>query len=387
MVTGSKRSLKKDVSRLTRVLSTVIKCHGVLVTSKTEDEIYKNICRIVVDDDKYKLAWIGIPKDDPDKNVVPIACEGLDKEYLDTLTVHWKDDRYSNGPTGTAIRTGKVQINNDINDNPAYEPWRDVAIRHGYRSSVSIPCKIADRVLCTLNIYSDETHAFDRQEIKLLEELATDIAYGVENLRTIDQKKRLQAELAATLTQLVEAIALTLEKRDPYTGGHQKRVAKLAAAIAEQLSWSDDRIEGLYLSGLIHDIGKIYVPSEILNRPGLLTDAEFSIIKSHPDIGHEIVENVSCNYPIKEVILQHHERLDGSGYPYGLKQDQISPEARVLAVADVTEAILSHRPYRPALGVHAAMEELKRGRGAIYDPTAVDICTSLFNDENFQWEQ
>ncbi|TYO98809.1 putative nucleotidyltransferase with HDIG domain [Geothermobacter ehrlichii] len=386
MVAESKRSLKKDVSRLTRVLSTVIKCHGVLVTSKTEDEIYNNICRIVVDDDKYKLAWIGIPKDDQDKNVVPIACKGLDKEYLDALAVHWKDDRYSNGPTDTAIRTGKVQINNDIHDNPAYEQWRDNAVRHGYRSSISIPCKIEYCILCTLNIYSDEAHAFDRQEIELLEELAKDIAYGVENLRTIDKKNRLQVELAATLTQLVEAIALTLEKRDPYTGGHQKRVAKLAAAIAEQLSWSDNRIEGLYLSGLIHDIGKIYIPSEILNRPGPLTGAEFSIIKTHPNVGHEIVENVSCKYPIKEIILQHHERLNGSGYPHGLKQDQISFEARVIAVADVTEAILSHRPYRPALGIHAAMEELKRGRGAIYDPTAVDICMSLFNDGNFQWE-
>ncbi|WP_172399639.1 HD domain-containing phosphohydrolase [Geothermobacter hydrogeniphilus] len=386
MTVDSRHNLKDALSRTKRVLSTVIKCHGVLVTSTTEDEIYKQICRIIVADGKYRLSWIGIPKDDDDKNVVPAAYEGVGKEYIDSLTIHWKADEYGMGPTDIAIRTKKTQINNNINNEKSYEPWHERAIEHGYRSSISIPCTIENRVLCTLNIYSEEPNTFDKQEVDLLEELAKDIAYGVENIKTIDEKITLQNELKTTLTQLVEAIALTAEKRDPYTGGHQKRVAKLATAIADDLSWSDDRIEGLYLSGLIHDIGKIYVPAEILNRPGMLTDAEFSIIKTHPQIGYEIVSNVRCHYPIKEIILQHHERIDGSGYPHGLSHNQIIPEAKVLAVADVTEAILSHRPYRPALGVNAAIEELKRGRESIYDPAAVDICTRLMNGGGFQWE-
>ncbi len=180
------------------------------------------------------------------------------------------------------------------------------------------------------------------------------------------------------LTQTVEAIALTVEKRDPYTAGHQTRVAELAILIGQEMGLDENRLTGLHLGAIIHDIGKIYIPAEILNRPGRLTDSEFGIVKSHPEVGYEIMKGVQFPWAVNEIIYQHHERIDGSGYPQGLKGDEITIEARIVAVADVIEAISSHRPYRPALGIDKAITEILRGRGTSYDPVVVDSFMALY---------
>jgi putative nucleotidyltransferase with HDIG domain len=192
--------------------------------------------------------------------------------------------------------------------------------------------------------------------------------------------------LKETLSDTIRAIALTVEKRDPYTAGHQNKVADLCAAIGRELGLPAERIEGMRLAALIHDIGKIYVPAEILNRPGRLTPAEFEIIKSHPGVGYDIVKDVKFPWPVGDMIVQHHERLDGSGYPRGLKGEAIILEARILAVADAVEAMAAHRPYRPAHGIEAAPEEIERHRGERYDPAAVDACARLFREKLFRFE-
>jgi putative nucleotidyltransferase with HDIG domain len=186
--------------------------------------------------------------------------------------------------------------------------------------------------------------------------------------------------------QTIEAVARIAEMRDPYTAGHQRRVATLAVAIAVELGLSEQRIEGIRVGALIHDIGKITVPAEILSRSGRLADVEFSIIKGHTEAGHEIMKGVSFPWPVLEMIIQHHERMDGSGYPHGLKGRQIVLEARIVAIADVVEAMTSHRPYRPALGIEQALAEIEQGRGLLYDPAAVDACLRLFRDKGFSWQ-
>ncbi len=178
--------------------------------------------------------------------------------------------------------------------------------------------------------------------------------------------------------QTITAMARLMDQRDPYTAGHQLRVAAIAVAIGTKLGWSDDRLLGLRLGAEIHDIGKIRVPAEILNRPGKLTDIEFLMLHTHCAVGGEIIREISFPWPIMEMVTQHHERIDGSGYPAGLVGDEISHEARVLAVADVVEAMASHRPYRAALGIDRALGELRRGRGTSYDAEAVDVCCALF---------
>ncbi|MDA1298745.1 MAG: HD domain-containing protein [Proteobacteria bacterium] len=194
------------------------------------------------------------------------------------------------------------------------------------------------------------------------------------------------ASLADAALGAVTAIAATIEKRDPYTAGHQNRVAALALAIARELGWGEYKLQGLLLGATIHDIGKIYVPAEILNRPGKLGEAEFEIIKSHAQVGSEIVKHTYFPWPIREMIHQHHERMDGSGYPQGLVGDQIVEEAQVIGVADVVEAITAHRPYRAALGISVGIEEIKRGRGTIYNPDVVDACLRLVEEQDFDWD-
>ncbi|GEM_PF-148293 len=201
-----------------------------------------------------------------------------------------------------------------------------------------------------------------------------------------NERKRIGESLQHALVQTIQAIAITIEKRDPYTAGHQQRVAELAVAIAREMALGDERTEGLRLGALIHDIGKIYVPAEFLNRPGHLSDTEFTIIQSHPVMGHDIVKGIEFPWPVAEMVVQHHERLDGSGYPEGLKGDEILLEARILSVADVVEAMASHRPYRAALPLEEALAEIERFRGIRYDPVVVDACLKLFREDGFTWQ-
>lgn len=181
----------------------------------------------------------------------------------------------------------------------------------------------------------------------------------------------------------VGAIASTIEIRDPYTAGHQYRVAQLSVAIARELRLSDNQVHGVYLAGIVHDVGKISIPAEILNKPGNLSPLEYQLIQTHALSGYNILKSVDFPWPIAQTILQHHERLDGSGYPNGITDDEIIIEAKILAVADVVEAMMSHRPYRAALGLYQALAEIQRGRGWLYDAAAVDACTRILKENGF----
>lgn len=192
--------------------------------------------------------------------------------------------------------------------------------------------------------------------------------------------ERLRRALEATINALTAAV----EMRDPYTAGHQRRVTDLACSIAKEMGFPQERIEAIQMAGIIHDIGKILVPSEILSKPGKLSDAAFNIIKTHPQAGYDILKSIEFPFPVARIVLQHHERMDGSGYPAGLSGEKILLEARILAVADVVEAMASHRPYRPVLGIDKALEEITRNRGVLYDPEVVDACLGLFAREEFR---
>lgn len=195
------------------------------------------------------------------------------------------------------------------------------------------------------------------------------------------------SKLESTVESVIKAIALTVEMRDRYTAGHQQRVRQLAGAIARELSLPSDRLQVIRVAGLLHDLGKIFVPAEILTKPGSLTDMEFAIIKQHPQSAYDILRSIEFPWPIADVVFQHHERLDGSGYPRGLQDVDIVPEARILAVADVVEAMTFHRAYRPALGLEAALKEIVKKKDTLYDRAVVDACLSVFLDHNFQWEK
>lgn len=204
--------------------------------------------------------------------------------------------------------------------------------------------------------------------------------------KSLDNLQRSLGTLQSAMEELVQAIALIVEMRDPYTAGHERRVAQLACAIAQEMGMTDEQVGQIKMASVIHDVGKIYIPTEILNKPGRLTDIEFRMIKAHAQVGYDILKTINFSWPLAQVVRQHHERLDGSGYPDGLAGDAIMLEARIISVADVAEAMSSHRPYRAALGIEKALEELKAKSGVFYDPQVVEACIKLFS-KGFMFEQ
>ncbi len=209
----------------------------------------------------------------------------------------------------------------------------------------------------------------------------------------ISDRKKAEEELRESMDKLhkimggiIKAITLTVEKRDPYTAGHQQRVSHLARAIAQEMGLSKDQIEGVRMAGLVHDLGKISVPAEILSKTIQLSALEFGLIKAHPQTSHDILKDIEFPWPIAPIVLQHHERMNGSGYPQGLKGEEILLESRILAVADVVEAIASHRPYRPAYGIEVAWDEISKNREILYDSEVVDACLRLFKEKGFKLE-
>jgi PAS domain S-box-containing protein len=209
--------------------------------------------------------------------------------------------------------------------------------------------------------------------------------------KDITGRKLAEEELRNNMKQMrknldgtIKAIARTVETRDAYTAGHQRRTTDIAGAVAYGMGLSKQVIDGIRMAGLIHDLGKISVPAEILSKPGQISESEFSLIKQHPQAGYEILKGIDFKWPVADIVLQHHERLNGSGYPYGLKGEEILLEARILGVADVIEAMASHRPYRPALGIDDAFEEITMKRGTLYDPDVVDASIDLFTKRGYQ---
>ena len=256
-------------------------------------------------------------------------------------------------------------------------------------------CVIAEKAL-ELGVYDYIIKPFDRNSVLIsvanamrrreLEIANRAYRRGLENMvaeRTTELERNM-GKLQATLKAIIHATSLTVELRDPYTAGHQRRVSELVRAISGEMGLPADRVEGICMGGIIHDLGKIAVPTEILSKPGKISATEFRLIKDHPRVGHNILKDIDFPWPIAKMALQHHERMDGSGYPDGLGGKDILLEARILAVADVVEAMASHRPFRPALGIEKALREIQSNRGTSYDPDVVDACLVVFNERAFR---
>jgi len=318
----------------------------------------------------------------------------MDSEILEEILPKSELIQYRKALRDEGKNSGTVEGVYQISLNPEDVVWlKDQALVETYPEDglcLSLGC---------LTVVSKEMEAEDKlkQHRDLLEEIVKErTAELTRTNRQLTQqvKERKAAEeslrqsyqvLQNTMNGVIQAMSVTVEKRDPYTAGHQKRATTLAVSIATEMGLSEDEIKGIEMAGLIHDIGKISVPADILSKPGRLNSAEFQLIRRHPHVAYEILQEIDFPWPVDKIVLQHHERVDGSGYPLGLTGDETLLEARILAVADVVETVASHRPYRPGLGLDTAISEVKQNRGSLFDPGAVDACLSLLEEKRFQF--
>jgi len=510
---------------LNRALRMLSDTNQALIRIADEMTLLNEVCRITVEIGGYRMAWIGFVEQDAAKTVRPVTHAGFESGYIESANLTWADNERGRGPGGIAIRTGQPCINRNILLDPAFGFWCEAAIEHGYKSNIALPLISEGQTLGVLEIYSVNTDAFDVKEVEILKEMAGDLAFGINTLRTrvkrnqtevalseseeryrliaentadtiavfdlnlnptylspsilklrgytvqeamtqtlnqiltpdslqkaskmfadqmalessptadpartalmeleeyckdgstiwvelaasflrkdnfkptgiliitrdITGRKLAEAKLKQTLDSLRKSVVTTVqvlvsavESRDTYTAGHQSRSADLACAIATEMGLAQEKIEGVRMAGIIHDIGKLSIPAEILSKPTKLKEIEFSLIKQHSRSGYEMLKNVESPWPLAEIVYQHHERINGSGYPRNLKGDEILMESRILAVADVVEAMASHRPYRPTLGIEAALEEIEKNKGILYDNTVADTCLKLFREKGYQ---
>lgn len=244
-----------------------------------------------------------------------------------------------------------------------------------------VPIVLGDKVEGVLNLYLQDGRRRREKDVQFLRSVAAVLAGIIEHRRAQDRLEGTLAKLRATLGGTIKVVSSIVETRDPYTAGHQRRVADLARAMAEEMGLPPSQIDAVRLAGAVHDVGKVSVPAEILSYPGRLSETQMALIKKHPEIGYDILKPVEFPWPIAQIVLQHHERIDGSGYPQGLVGKNILIEARIMGVADVVEAMASHRPYRAALGLAKALDEISRNGGSLYDAKAVEAALMVFREK------
>ena len=290
---------------------------------------------------------------------------------------------------GTIEAVYKLSVNNNgaiwLKDQATVEIYEQdgICLSLGFLTIVSKEMEAEDELKKHHDQLEEIVHERTAELTKLNDQLKQEIAE-----RNLAEEKLQQsyAKLQKNLDEIVHAMSLTAEKRDPYTAGHQKRTTELAMALAGEMGLCEHQIKGVQMAGLIHDMGKISIPAEILSKPGKLNEVEIQLVRRHPQAAFEILKEIDFPWPVDLIVLQHHEKMDCSGYPQGLAGEEILLEARILCVADVVESIESHRPYRPGLGIDKALEEISKNRGILFDQDVVDACLRLFNEKGFQYQ-
>jgi len=382
-----------DLQKQRWALSAFAEAAAALARAESTNLLIQEVCSAIAAQGPYVLAWVGKAEDDENKTVRFLGAAGEAIAYTNEIQVSWSGQQASGlGPAGVVIRTGQSCIIEDTQTDDNFLAWRKLSEKFGIRSALGAPIPDGgDHPFGVLLVYSKIPSAFASTDVILFESLAKEIGFGLRAIERqhqlddqIHEKELIQERLATSLRATIEAMSRTMEWRDPYTAGHQKRVAEISMAIARQLHWSEERVQALYMAAMVHDIGKMSVPSEILTKPSRLTSIEMQLVQGHVDSGYQILKDIPFPWPIADMVRQHHERLDGSGYPQGLKGDEISIEGRILAVADTIEAMSSHRPYRPGLGLDAAMKEIRAEAGSKLDASVVDAAFALEGEQVLQ---
>jgi len=348
-----------------------------VVHGKKDSSLFKKVCQEVRHLGDYGFVWIGLLNGDVPgmRKIDPIAFSGDDsfskKNADDLLDETANKHQLLWQPAGSK----RYRINRLDKNNSSLSPLlKKVIDRQGLASSMSIPLKYNNNTVGFLNIFSRLESSFNKEEINILLEISKKISTDTRGMKLEIELKNTLKQLQRALYETIDAITLMSEIKDPYTSGHQKKVALLASAISEEMGLAKHIIDGIYVSGLLHDVGKISVPNDILAKPGHLNEGEFIIVKNHPVVSYNILKNIEFPWSVADIVMQHHEKINGSGYPKGIRGNDICIEAKILAVADVVEAMTAHRPYRPALGLGKAVQEIRGNKNILYDKNIVEAC-------------
>ena len=349
-----------ELKRRGWALAALNRAHQALIHADSERALLHGVCAAITLDDMYPLVCIGWAEDGPEHPIRVVAAAGKAVDYATGLTVSWGDGPLGGGTAGQAIRGRATMVDNDFALSESFAPWRERAHAFGLHGLACVPLQTrfgqaGQPVLGVLAVYAATPDAFGPDEIGLFEELADSLVPAVENRRmrvaynaSVKAQAAHERQLRQSMEDALMMIAGVVEQRDSYTAGHQRRVADLAVSIGRELGLPEEQLQGLYWAGIVHDLGKIRVPQEILSKPRELTEAEFAVVKDHPMIGYQLLKGISFPWPIADIVLQHHEAIDGSGYPAGLTGDQIRIESKILTVADVLESVSTDRPYHAA---------------------------------------
>ena len=372
-------ALERETRSAAALLSFMEGCAAVAHANK-ETELLSGMCRTLVERGGYPLACILRAGNDAGRTLRPIASHGIETSAIELL-------HRTRGPSdpgllacATAVHTARP-VTHTYAANPSASIWRGMGTDIVPVSHAAIPLNISGAIFGAIVVASADPDAFGHGEVERLVEFA-DMLGSVLNAWQARNEAHLST-LQSNLTDTVQALATALEFHDPYTASHSRHVAALSVAIAQEMNLSAEEIAGLRFAALLHDIGKIAVPLEICCKPGRLIVHEIRLLQTHADAGYAILKGIPFPWPIATMVLQHHERLDGSGYPQGTKGNDILLGARIIGVADVVEAMMSHRPYRAALGQAAAIAEIVRGRGVQYDASVVDACLAIARRPGF----
>ena len=361
----NKSAPEKKIGLLKNTLS---KINRLLLHINNEDNLYKKSCKIILGMNDYDLIQINI-NNNIDETPCIFAAKSND---LLKFLKNGKSEILSEGKINI-VRANKID---QIDCNNAFKE---------FNSTLEVQAKYRRKNLGFIKIYSYAKEVFGKEDFKYLKEIVDDISIGLSSLRFEQELKEKYFQLKNILFEFMDALVALSDRRDPYTGGHQKRVALISSKIAKELNLSEERIEGLYVTSLLHDIGKICVPLSLLSRPGKLTEHEFGVIQGHCIEAYDILKNIEFPWPVAQIILQHHERENGSGYPNGFKSGQILLESKILAVADVLEAMSAHRPYRIAPGLKKAIKEIGDNKERLYDRKVVKVCMKLYNEKGLDF--
>lgn len=380
-----------ELRRVHRALRVLSIGNTALLSDSTEPELLDRLCREIVEQGLFHLACIAFIGTEQDHFLRLAACHVSDGDPRATVGPGFLTGQSATHLI-TRLRRNHLLVINDTLHTDVEPEIAGQALAFGCQSFIALPLQGENQLIGVMMLGASAKQEFCDLQVSYLQETAGDVSSGMQMRRTRGELHRLSVleehhdQLMRNLLEdALLAIAKTTEMRDPYTAGHQHRVAGLAEALAEELGLEAEEVHGIYLAAIVHDIGKVSIPAEILVKPSKLTDIEYALVKNHAVVGYDILSQIRFPWPIAQIVRQHHERLDGSGYPEGLKGGQILFGARILSVADVVEAVTFHRPYRPMIGLEAAMTIIEEGRGTLFDAAVVDACQRLFQNGRFEW--